>query len=131
MRASTWRSILDFGPDDDRPLSSWLESKEAEIGLDRASSWYHDQWITTHSLLKSQVCTAPAYSGLWRVPGLESVRRDDDVLTCFHGYGYKDCNEAIRVVFQGCKWWHFYPWQTFEVRRDWLVLVVYLPKKFL
>ena len=27
---------------------------------------------------------------------------------------YKDCNMDIHIVPHGCKWWHFYPSQTFE-----------------
>ena len=32
----------------------------------------------------------------------------------FHGYGFKDCNSQIHVVFGGCKWWHFFPQDTLE-----------------
>ena len=47
-------------------------------------------------------------SGLCHDPFLE------DDATCFHGLGYKDCNEDIRVVYGGCKWWHVFPKQTLQ-----------------
>ena len=36
-----------------------------EIELDRNNTWYYDQWITTHGLLKHRICTVPKTSGLW------------------------------------------------------------------
>jgi hypothetical protein len=38
----------------------------------------------------------------------------DDSDTCFHGKYYSDCNEDVRIVAEGCKWWHFFPSQNFD-----------------
>ena len=112
MRASTWQQVLGVKPW--HSLETWLEDKVSEFGLRRDDTWYYDQWITTLSILKSGLCSAPERSGLWRNPGIAFDPSLDDMDTCFHGYGYKDCNKNIRVVFGGCKWWHFYPQQSFE-----------------
>ena len=29
-------------------------------------------------------------------------------------YVSQDCNRQVHFVYQGCKWWHFYPDQTFD-----------------
>ena len=29
-------------------------------------------------------------------------------------YVSQDCNRQVHIVYQGCKWWHFYPDQTFD-----------------
>ena len=81
-------------------------------------TWYTDQYITTYSLLASKICTVPRYSGLW--PGLGLVHDDelDDSKSCFHGRGYKDCNKGIHIVYQGCKWWHFYPDESLQTHFD-------------
>ena len=46
--------------------------------------------------------------------GLEYDPYFDDSSQCWHGRGYKDCNMDIHIVPHGCKWWHFYPSQTFK-----------------
>lgn len=80
--------------------------------------WYYDQWITTWGLLKHRICTVPEYSGLWNKKGLAFDPELDDSGTCWHGMGYKDCNKNVMIVFEGCKWWHFYPDQTFQEHVD-------------
>ncbi len=113
MRASTWKQVLEVGSS--QSLEDWLDDRVAEFGLNSSdNSWYYDQFITTLSILRSRLCTAPEYSGLWRNPGVTFDPSLDDEDTCYHGYGYKDCNRNIHVVFGGCKWWHFYPDQTFD-----------------
>ena len=82
--------------------------------VDEKSSWYTDQLITTWALLNSSLCTVPATSGLWNLPGLEFHPNLDDSATCWHGRGFKDCNRLVHIVYGGCKWWHFYPDQTFQ-----------------
>ena len=72
----------------------------------------------TYSLLASKVCTVPETSGLWRMPGLKYDPEFDDSGSCWHGRGYKDCNRDIHIVYQGCKWWHFYPDQSFQDHLD-------------
>ena len=29
-------------------------------------------------------------------------------------YVSQDCNRQVHIVYQGFKWWHFYPDQTFD-----------------
>ena len=36
----------------------------------------------------------------------------------WHGRGFKDCNRDIRIVFEGCKWYHFFPDQTLDEHVD-------------
>ena len=89
-----------------------MERYKTEVGLlDNSSTWFTDQLITTHALLSSGVCSVPASSGLWRMPGLQVQPGPGDAATCWHGRGYKDCNKDIHIVYQGCKWWHFFPSQ--------------------
>jgi hypothetical protein len=38
----------------------------------------------------------------------------DDSATCWHGKNYEDCNKEFVRMPGGCKWWHFYPTETFE-----------------
>ena len=114
------RRIVD--PNEDNALSQkWLSSRVEEIGLARAQTndkWYYDQWITTYGILKLKLCMVPEISGLWRIPGLveRGIRfsNQNDTNTCWHGKDYYDCNEDIRIVAHGCKWWHFFPTQKFE-----------------
>ncbi len=90
----------------------------SEFGLSEKSSWYYDQWVTTLSLLKHRLCSVPVYSGLWLNPGVWFDPGFDDSDVCFHGFGYGDCNRDIHIVYQGCKWWHFFPDQTFQEHLD-------------
>ena len=47
--------------------------------------WYSDQLIITWALLSSKVCSVPASSNLWRMPGLQfDPLALDDSETCFH-----------------------------------------------
>lgn len=115
MRAATWKTVLGINEHSDKAsLSRWLEDRKYAVGLDRNHTWYYDQWITTHGLLKNRLCNAPPYSGLWAAKGLEFDPDFEDSKVCFHGFGYKDCNRNIHIVYEGCKWWHFYPDQTFQ-----------------
>lgn len=112
MRASKWKEIMDY--QDGMTFAVWLRMKQLEFDLDQKPTWYHDQWITTLSILKHKVCNVPQYSGLWKNTGIEFDSNFDDSELCFHGKGYKDCNRDIHIVYQGCKWWHFYPDEPFE-----------------
>ena len=82
--------------------------------LDPRDTWYTDQLITTYTLLSNRLCTVPQISGLWKLPGLSYDPDFSDEDQCWHGRGYKDCNKDIHIVYQGCKWWHFYPDQSFD-----------------
>ena len=50
----------------------------------------------------------------------------DDTQTCWHGSGvYEDCNNVlwsrnlmIRYKGSNCKWWHFYPYETYAELRS-------------
>ena len=99
----------------------WVNDRIEEIGLKRTNfndKWYYDQWITTFGILKHKICTVPEISGLWKVPGLTKhgiyFPSMNDSETCWHGKNYNDCNDDIRIVAYGCKWWHFFPFQTFK-----------------
>ena len=116
LRAKSWREMLEIGPN--QSMEDWVQAKVDEIGLDRDFTWYYDQWITTHSILKHRLCNAPEESALWTNPGLNFDPAFNDTDVCYHGYGYKDCNEEIHIVYEGCKWWHFYPEQTFQEHVD-------------
>ena len=68
--------------------------------------------------MKNKLCTVPNSSGLWNVPGLldRNLYFPDlnDSKTCWHGKNYHDCNQINRIIPYGCKWWHFYPSQSFK-----------------
>ena len=38
----------------------------------------------------------------------------DDSNQCWHGFGFRDCNIIMHIQPHGCKWYHFFPQQTFE-----------------
>ena len=115
MRAADWRKITGYQGD----LTELVRHYREDLAVvDSQSSWYTDQLITTWALLNSRVCTVPATSGLWRMPGLKFDPNLDDSATCWHGRGYKDCNRLVHIVYGGCKWWHFYPDQTFQDHLD-------------
>ena len=80
--------------------------------------WYYDQWITTYKLLQHKICTVPSYSGLWNKRGLQFDPDLNDTESCWHGHGFKDCNRDIGIVFEGCKWYHFFPDQTLDEHVD-------------
>ena len=80
--------------------------------------WYTDQVIITWALLSSKVCSVPASSNLWKMPGLQFDPALDDTERCFHGVGYQDCNRGRSHISLGCKWWHFYPSESFENHLD-------------
>ena len=114
LRAQEWARIINASRDLN---SDWIASKKIQVGLDD-STWYYDQWITTHGLLKNKICTVPPWSGLWRKQGLQFDPLFDDSDICWHGQGYKDCNQDIHIVPHGCKWFHFFPSQTLQEHID-------------
>jgi len=117
MRASTWREVLGYKGD----LKDTVERFRTKLGGEKllgSSTWYTDQLMTTHGLLASGICTVPRYSGLWNMKGLLYDPQLKDEKTCFHGQGYADCNKDIHIVYQGCKWWHFYPDQKIQDHYD-------------
>ena len=111
LRAKDWKRMLGY-EEDRMDFNTWLSAKEDEFRLNKTFTWYHDQWITTLSLLKMKYCNVPEDSGLWNNAGLKYEDWDDGRV-CFHGYGYKDCNKDMHIVFQGCKWYHFFPEENF------------------
>lgn len=115
MRAKTWSQVINATKDLN---DKWLDYKIEEIGLGRQITWYYDQWITTHGILKQKICNVPPWSGLWNNRGLEFDPEFDDSEQCWHGQGYKDCNIDIHIVPHGCKWFHFFPFQTFQEHVD-------------
>ncbi|XP_023327709.1 uncharacterized protein LOC111700876 [Eurytemora carolleeae] len=113
MRASTWLQVLGYTGN----LTHLVERFRSLGSLDPISTWYYDQRITTYAILKSGLCTVPEKSGLWNMPGLQYAEIDDNA-TCFHGKGYRDCNKDIHIVYQGCKWYHFYPNEKFDAHLE-------------
>eukprot|EP00090_Calanus_glacialis_P028351 TRINITY_DN4555_c0_g1_i3.p1 TRINITY_DN4555_c0_g1~~TRINITY_DN4555_c0_g1_i3.p1 ORF type:complete len:344 (-),score=94.51 TRINITY_DN4555_c0_g1_i3:59-1090(-) len=110
MKAKTWLNITGYKGN----LTELVERYKRDLGLLAElgnSTWYYDQLITTHALLSSKICTVPKESGLWKMPGLKFDPSLADGATCWHGRGYRDCNKDIHIVYQGCKWWHFFPFQ--------------------
>ena len=110
-----------FPNKDDQLNQKWLDDRINEIGLSRAKhndKWYYDQWVTTYGILKNKLCTVPEISGLWNIPGLIDRKlyfpQLNDSKTCWHGKNYHDCNQIMRIIPYGCKWWHFYPTQSFK-----------------
>ena len=79
--------------------------------LYRSNQWFTDQLIITWALLSSKVCSVPASSNLWPGLGLQFDPALEDSGTCYHGFGYEDCNRNLpqnhRIRLMGCKWWHF------------------------
>ena len=131
LRAADWRRVTGYKGSIEDLVRYYRE--EVEL-LDDRNTWYTDQLITqvtlemmtssdrllcrTHSLLSSKTCSVPESSGLWNLPGLEFDPEFDDSGSCWHGRGFKDCNKDIHIVYQGCKWWHFYPDQRFQDHLD-------------
>lgn len=115
MRAKYWKLLVNAT---DGMNEKWLQMKQKEIDLDKDSTWYYDQWITTHGILKHKICQVPAYSGLWNNKGLIHDPAFDDSSQCWHGFGYKDCNIEMHIVPHGCKWYHFFPSQNFQAHVD-------------
>lgn len=119
--ADVWELIVDPGSNGDLD-QSWIDRKIDEIGLKEVESddkWYYDQWITTYGILRNRLCSVPEQSGLWNIPGLKRNGvifdpRQDDSQKCWHGKHHQDCNKMIRIVPYGCKWWHFYPEESFK-----------------
>ena len=87
---------------------------------DWAIDWYTDQLIITWALLSRKVCTVPASSNLWQMPGIEFDPAVEDSGSCFHGFGYEQCSKrrVERVERMGCKWWHFWADEGFQAHLD-------------
>jgi hypothetical protein len=115
MPAKEWEMLLNAP---EGLTEAWLHAKQDEIGLDKSQTWYYDQWITTYGLLKNKICNVPPTSGLWKNKDLVFDPKFNDSLQCWHGSGYKDCNIDIHIVKHGCKWYHFYPFETFQDHLD-------------
>ena len=81
-------------------------------------NWYTDQLVITWALLANRICSVPASSNLWSGFGLKFDPALDDSKTCFHGFGYENCNKGLapnhRVRRTGCKWWHFLYYENFQ-----------------
>jgi len=113
MRAGAWKQITGYN-DVGGDLEKLIQHFRNASVLDPRDTWYTDQLITTYTLLSNRICTVPEISGLWNLPGLSYDPGFSDEEQCWHGKGFKDCNKDIHIVYQGCKWWHFYPDQSFD-----------------
>ena len=84
-------------------------------------NWFTDQLVITWALLSRKICSVPASSNLWSGLGLKFDPLLDDSKTCFHGFGYHNCNRKKnnhRVQLMGCKWWHFIYYENFQNHLD-------------
>ena len=89
------------------------ELKVVEAG----TVWYTDQLIITWSLLASRVCSVPASSALWNLPGLTwrpQTESEAESEACWNGdQTWAECTVLQEFEDFPCKYWHFYPFQTF------------------
>ena len=79
-------------------------------------NWFVDQVIVTWGLLSSKVCTVPASSKLWQMPGLKFDPALDDSKSCFHGVN-KNC-KLHQPNYHRCNLVHFPNNQGFKIHLD-------------
>jgi len=133
IRASVWRNILEYDLSMDQPekgrlgngLPKMIEEYGTKMSFKESYTWDIDQHILSHAILKSGICSLPKDNKLWKELNLEPNEFDDSK-TCWHGSGiYEDCNNVlwsrnmfIRYSGGNCKWWHFYPTETYANLRS-------------
>jgi len=118
MRAASWREITGYNGSIEGLVRHYREEGMALHRSNPEKDWYTDQLIITWALLSSKVCTVPARSKLWEMPGIQFDPALDDSKTCFHGIEAKSCNIRRSTIRQGCKWWHFFANQGFKSHLD-------------
>ena len=118
-RAGVWKDILDYNGS----LEEMIKSYGKKMNFSDDYTWDVDQHIVSHAILSSGLCTIDSGNKLWKELNLEPPDPPvDDSSTCWHGSGvYEDCNNKlwtrnvmIRYHGRGCKWWHFYPDETYK-----------------
>ena len=111
MRARTWAEVTGY----QGSLEELVRHFREEVKLVAASSvWYTDQLIITWSLLASRLCSVPASSGLWNMPGL-AWSSEAGSEACWTGdETWAECTVYQEFEHFNCKYWHFYPEQNFR-----------------
>ena len=84
--------------------------------VEAGTGWYTDQLIITWSLLATRLCSVPASSHLWQMPGLAwSPQTEAESSACWTGdETWAECTVYQEFEHFACKYWHFYPEQTFR-----------------
>jgi len=133
IKASVWKNILQYDLSMDQPdkgllgngLPKMIEDYGTKMSFSESYTWDIDQHILSHAILSSGLCSLPGDNKLWKELNIEP-RVFDDGKTCWHGSGiYEDCNNVlwtrnlyIRYKGNNCKWWHFYPSETYADLRS-------------
>jgi len=133
IKASVWKNILQYDLSMDQPdkgllgngLPKMIEDYGTKMSFSESYTWDIDQHILSHAILSSGICSLPGDNKLWKELNIEP-REFDDGKTCWHGSGiYEDCNNVlwtrnlyIRYKGNNCKWWHFYPSETYAELRS-------------
>jgi len=133
IKASVWKNILQYDLSMDQPnkgilgngLPKMIEDYGTKMSFSDSYTWDIDQHILSHAILSSGICSLPGDNKLWKELNIEP-REFDDGKTCWHGSGiYEDCNNVlwtrnlyIRYKGNNCKWWHFYPSETYAELRS-------------
>jgi len=133
IKASVWKNILQYDLSMDQPdkgilgngLPKMIEDYGTKMSFSENYTWDIDQHILSHAILSSGICSLPGDNKLWKELNIEP-REFDDGKTCWHGSGiYEDCNNVlwtrnlyIRYKGNNCKWWHFYPSETYAELRS-------------
>jgi len=133
IKASVWKNILQYDVSMDQPdkgilgngLPKMIEDYGTKMSFSENYTWDIDQHILSHAILSSGICSLPGDNKLWKELNIEP-REFDDGKTCWHGSGiYEDCNNVlwtrnlyIRYKGNNCKWWHFYPSETYAELRS-------------
>lgn len=96
-RAGVWREMLSphyVGLD---AVPAMVASYRKIMGFDGEGgyTWTNDQFITSHAILASRMCTLPEDHRLWKELNVKAELFDDSA-TCWHGSGvYEDCNNKL------------------------------------
>merc|ERR1712062_702539 len=124
MRAASWREVTGYQGSIEGLVNYYREEGRVLSGVadkeGKLENWFTDQLIITWGLLSSKVCTVPASSKLWDLPGLQFDPALDDSKTCFHGF-VVNCDQGMswhQRNYHRCKWLHFPKNKEFKVHLD-------------
>lgn len=126
--SDVWRNMIDYDATQDDPangllgnnLAKMVDTYSAKMNFSDTYTWDIDQHIVSNGILNSNLCSLPGDNKLWTELHIKP-NVFDDRMTCWHGSGiYEDCNNVlwsrnimIRYKGDNCKWWHFYPQETY------------------
>jgi len=132
-KAHVWREMLEYDATEDdlnqgilgNNIPKMIKTYSKKMNFSENNTWDEDQHIVSYGILSSGYCTLPISNNLWKELGLQP-NFFDDTETCWHGSGiYEDCNNVlwsrnlfIRYKGKNCKWWHFYPYETYAELRS-------------